>query len=453
MRKEIKFGTLPGRGYKLSKILIGVSILVLIGVAIVGRITHASYSSSVSVPLVNGKITYKHPDFRIMAINVKDSSGTYVEQDRMPGSDYVINESKTYCTKGGSSEKDSEARIYTDDSGQHIISNLLKNDRCYLYFDKTNNVSSILARYTKDASRTGQVTAPFKNFSSTTVYSKEDDDGISYMFAGNNPNNWVKLGNLYFRIIRFNGDGSLRLIYSGDGSPATTKEGTQIGIKKFNESYNDNMYVGLQYTSGEVHGTNTNSTILGEENSRDETTLYGWYNNKVNPSYNNLIDTNTGFCSDRDAYTNTSGTTVGGGTGTTWTYYGAYIRYEKGGTWQTTYIPTLKCKNTSDKLKLPVGLITADEYALAGGGSFANNKSSYWNTTFWLHTGADYWTMSPYYYNSGYAWMFGVDERGFLSFWNVNSSFSVRPVINLKANTTFEAGGTGTAENPYVVKI
>ena len=449
MKNQTNFETL-NKKVNVKKIILGVGALAIIGVAIVGRITHASYSSRVSVPLVNGKITYKHPDFRIMAIHVKDSNGNYVEQDRMPNSDYMINESKTYCTKGSSSEKDTEARIYTDDLGQHVISNLLKNDRCYLYFDRANNVSSILAKYAKNTSRTGQVTAPFTENTPTTVYSKADDNGTSYVFAGVNPNNWVKLGNLYFRIIRFNGDGTMRLIYSGEGSAQTSGTGTQIGTKAFNSSSDDNMYVGLQYTSGEVHGNGTNSTILGEENSSDVATLFGWYNSKIKPSYSSLIDTNAGFCSDRDPYTDSNGTTSGGGTWWSETYYGAYIRYVIGGSYQTTYIPTLKCKNASDNLKLPVGLITVDEYALAGGG--AVNRT---NTTFWLHTGQHYWTMTPSDLDIGAdASVFYINLSGYL--YNskfVVSTLGVRPVINLKASTTFQAGGTGTAEKPWTVKI
>jgi len=313
-------------------------------------------------------------------------------------------------------------------------------------------MAQILDKYTKSTSRTGQITAPFTGNTPTTVYSKEDDAGTSYMFAGVNPNNWVKLGNLYFRIVRFNGDGSLRLIYSGEGSPATSGEGTQIGTKAFNSSFYDNMYVGLQYTSGQVHGTETNSTILGTSTSTDLTTLYGWYNNKVKPSYSSLIESNAGFCSDRDNYTDKNGTTSGGGTGTTITYYGGYIRYVKGGSDQPTYIPTLKCKNASDNLKLPVGLITADEYALAGGGE---NISGYINTAFWLHTGQDYWTMSPSYYLGG-AYVFYLSSSGYFNSNNTSAAFGVRPAINLKSTTKFinnGTGPTGSITNPYEVVI
>ena len=150
-------------------------------------------------------------------------------------------------------------------------------------------------------------------------------------FRGNVNNNWVIFGKdgsnyIWWRIIRNNSNGSLRMIYAGLSNdkntvPATTGEGTQIGTKAFNSIVNDNMYVGFKYTSGQVHGTGTNSTILGEENSTDKTTLYGWYNATLGSSleYFGNIDLNAGFCNDR---TPTSGT----GLGTTETYYAAYNR-------------------------------------------------------------------------------------------------------------------------------
>ena len=455
MKQNIKFETLPGGGYKLSKILIGVSILVIIGTTIVGKITHADFKSSISVPLARGKINYKKPDFSLVGLYVENEDGGYTETSSVPSGNYEVNTSKTYCTKpnGDNQVNDTNVKVVYSNNLLNFNGVGSKNTKCYVYLDKKEEllvVSDILAKYTKDNSRSGEITANFTGSTPTTVYSKADDDGTSYVFAGENPNNWVKLGNLYFRIIRFNGDGTMRLIYSGEGSPATTGSGTQIGTKAFNTNNPDNMYVGLQYTSGVVHGNGTNSTILGESSSTDTTTLYGWYNNKVKPSYASLIDTNAGFCSDRDNYTNNTGTTSGGGTGTTLTYYGGYIRYVKGGSYQTTYIPTLRCKNASDNLKLPVGLITVDEYAIAGGGT---PVSGYYNTTFWLHTGQSYWTMSPYgLYSNVNARVFYVDSSGCL-LWNyVSDASGVRPVINLKTSTLFSSGN-GTAENPYVVKV
>jgi len=453
-RKNMKFETL--KTGKFERFKRKIPLITAISLCVFGSLTfyfsHAKYVFSKSVKLAEGKITYKIPDFQTVAMYQQASAGssTYNEITKMPTSGYHINETKSYCNLN--SVKDTNARMYTNANEEHVFTGFSKGEKCFIYFDKNVkplSVTEVLAKYTKNTSRSGSVTAKFTESTPTTVYSAADDNGTSYMFAGVNPNNWVKLGNLYFRIIRFNGDGTMRLIYSGEGSAQTSGTGTQIGTKAFNENYNNNMYVGLQYTSGNVHGNGTNSTILGTSTSTDLTTLYGWYNNKVKPSYESIIESNAGFCSDRDNYTNNTGTDSGGGIGTTPTYYGADIRYLKEENWQTSYTPVLSCKNASDNLKLPVGLITADEYILAGGGIYING---YDNETFWLHTGENYWTMSPNRYSSDTSWMFIVYSFGVFFFDHVRNTFGVRPVINLKTTTTF-SGGIGTSTDPYIVKV
>ena len=48
------------------------------------------------------------------------------------------------------------------------------------------------------------------------LYSIEDENNTkSYYFRGEVNNNWVSFGGFYWRVLRINGDGSIRLIYSG----------------------------------------------------------------------------------------------------------------------------------------------------------------------------------------------------------------------------------------------
>ena len=276
-----------------------------------------------------------------------------------------------------------------------------------------------------------------------TIYQAEDDDGTTYYFAGNTNDNWVYWAGFYWRIIRINGDGTIRLIYSGEGSAQTTGSGTQIQTSAFNSSYNDNMYVGFKYTSNNPHGTGTNSTIL--------TALNNWYSSNL-ASYADDIDMNAGFCNDRTPYTNNTGTASGGGTGTTITYYGAYIRLI------TNKQPTFECENSSDlftvsssnkgnkALQYPIGLITADEVAYAGGVHGQNN------TSYYLYTNSNYWTMSPSSFNGAYAYVFLVYAFGWLNYSNalVDGALGVRPVVNLKADVQISSG-SGTSSNPYVI--
>jgi len=257
--------------------------------------------------------------------------------------------------------------------------------------------------------------------------------------------------------VNFYGSGksdSLTNVTINETTGVATGKGTQIGPSKFNSITSNNMYVGYRYTKSEVHGTGTASTI--------QTYIDDWYKtNIVDKGYSGKIDINAGFCGDRTAYADENGTATGEGTGTTRTYYGAYIRFYKGGSTVTNPTPTLKCTNSSDlytkidaskgnkSLTYPVGLITADEVNAAGAIYGTTNKSYY------LYTGSDYWTMSPsdYYNYNGAAYVFIVCSYGYLYNYIslVHSAFGVRPVINLRSDTTFKTGGDGTSSNPYEV--
>ena len=53
----------------------------------------------------------------------------------------------------------------------------------------------------------------------------------------------------------------------------------------------------------------------------------------------------------------------------------------------------------------------------------------------------------------GYVNMFHVGYSGYITDAGVyTATTGVRPVINLKADTLFEEGGTGEASTPFVVK-
>ena len=145
------------------------------------------------------------------------------------------------------------------------------------------------------------IVGPFTSSTPTTVYSAIDDDGESYVFAGVNPNNWVQLGDLYWRIICFNGDGSLRLIYSGTRTPSLTGSNTQIGVSLFNENVSlgndsDNAHLGYMY--GQEGATTYETAHANVNESTLKKTLDTWYkNNLIN--YNEIIDLNAVFCNDR----------------------------------------------------------------------------------------------------------------------------------------------------------
>ncbi len=114
------------------------------------------------------------------------------------------------------------------------------------------------------------------------LFMAEDDEGESYYYRGAVKNNYVSFAGSIWRIIRRNGDGSIRMIYAGkktsDMGAATT-----IGNSKFNEKYWDPAYVGYMYNE---------KFSLHENNG---TTSYDWFTNtrKYNFGTGYTLDTST----------------------------------------------------------------------------------------------------------------------------------------------------------------
>ena len=117
--------------------------------------------------------------------------------------------------------------------------------------------------------------------------------------------------------------------------------------------------------------------------------------------------------------------------------------------------PSLACNDedkftvSNGKLKYPVGLITADELAYAGGVYYIAN------TTYYLYTDNTYWTMSPIDFNHNefitynYVRIGVVAEKGDIELYGGGQNFGLRPVLALTSST--KVTGTGTSENPYIV--
>ena len=114
------------------------------------------------------------------------------------------------------------------------------------------------------------------------LYAADDDDGTSYYYRGAVRNNYVSFAGFMWRIIRRNGDGSIRLIYSGKNT-SDTGAAVTIGNLQYNDKYWDPAYVGYKYnekfslhenngTTGYNWFTNTQKYNFGTGYSFDEST-------------------------------------------------------------------------------------------------------------------------------------------------------------------------------------
>ena len=273
-----------------------------------------------------------------------------------------------------------------------------------------------------------------------------------YYFAGDAKNNWVKFAGFYWRIIRTNHDGSIRLLYSGTSH--NTTEG-YIGESAFNTEVNSPKYVGYMYGNEDVDldkaRTNTNNSTI-------KTYIDNWYSTNLS-SYSKYISTEAVYCNDRELAPNQTYSTS-----TSSSFY-----YAPSGRLYTNKTPTYNCTNSKDafsgsnseaKLTYPIGLMTADEIAYAGGKGDTNLTSPYaWyylNSANGSITGGTFsWLLSPYRWSGDYARVFSVYGSGnpgtLVSYVVVWTPRGVRPAISLKTCTIWTSGN-GAPETPYTIK-
>ena len=375
------------------------------------------------------------------------------------------------------------------------------------------------------------------------LYATNDDDGTSYFYRGAVENNYLSFAGFIWRIVRINGNGSIRLIYSGTSTNATGSA-TSIGTSQYNSKYFDPTYVGYKYHENfqlKEDATQANYTNISDNNVyyysdsysfNEETRKFTLNGNKISGTwesanqeviasypYTCLSTAENGTCdfllrlkgynsptSAKVNYityssvdypsllNNTSDSTIKGKIDSWYltniqnkqdsngVSYASYLSDEvfcndrtftsgDGFSFSKTTIfspyyrvlnqkqPSLSCSQDSDKftvspekgngkLTYPVGLITVDEAAFAGG------VYLWANSEYYLYTGQTYWTMSPSLFSSSnasaLAWY--VSSTGRLNAPWVATSYGVRPVVNLSADILI-TGGDGTKVNPYMVAL
>ena len=287
------------------------------------------------------------------------------------------------------------------------------------------------------------------------MYKVEDDYGTSYYYRGAKDllNNNLIFAGFQWKIVRINGDGSIRLIYNGteeqfnsNGTMNTTGIDTQIGNSQFNANTTNAGFVGYMFrSSSNFFDPQPNTSISAIMRFIDN-----WYANSMVTKGSDVTEkiADNLFCNDR----------MLGSTNMNDINYalGARLRGNVVSVW-----PRLMCAQKNDRftvsdvnvgngaLTYPVGLITADEVALAGGRNNTNN------TSYYLYTNRNFWSMSPIGYYVTYqgskgAMAYNVDADGKLNDESgVSTTMGVRPVINLRSNT--QATGSGSATDPFVV--
>jgi len=281
------------------------------------------------------------------------------------------------------------------------------------------------------------------------LWSMEDDYGISYYFRGAAENNYVKFASFYWRIIRINGDGSVRMIYDGtvvhkNGESSDDRFINNGKTTAFNTKYNDNCYVGYMY--GKENSSSYQETHANTHSSTIKGVIDSWYEANI---YNKGLDgyvTDVIYCNDRSIQSGT-------GTGTIDTYYGANARIANSG----THAPQFTCSQKNDAftvndttkgngtLTYPIGLITIDEI-IAAGTTMIYGKDGSKNYYLYKSSTKRYWTLSPSKMVNLKASVY-YEQNGYLSSLGTYNTYAVAPVISLKAD--LKMIGKGTMTDPY----
>ena len=187
---------------------------------------------------------------------------------------------------------------------------------------------------------------------------------------------------------------------------------------------------------------------INVKESNAKVKIDAWYKTNMTSYTSKLED--TGFCNDRTYYNfNTSGWNKDYSNYNKWLYFSSVLRLGNGKL-------SLVCPRQLDKfsvstnngngaLTYPVGMITAEEIAYAGGVLFQTN------TSYYLYNGVNNWTFSPFNIIGVNAVGFVLVSNGYISYGGVASPAGGRPVVSLKQGTVLSSG-SGTSSSPYVIQ-
>ncbi|MCM1052664.1 MAG: hypothetical protein NC483_01625 [Ruminococcus sp.] len=222
-----------------------------------------------------------------------------------------------------------------------------------------------------------------------------DDYGVTYYFRGKVDNNYVKFGNYLWRIVRVNGNGTVKLIMEDAISDLA--------------SYND-----------------ATESFDNLESTTITSFLQSFYDSYLSSLDSYIV--NSKFCSENE-------NTINGNS----LVYNPYDRLI------TNKIPTFNCLGTTFSSK--IGLLQADEIVFAGANFNGDNKEYY----LYNEKIEDiWWTSTLATSNNSNFYPISVNQNGKLVT-NISGTLyrNVRPTINLVRKVVVT--GDGTINNPYEI--
>lgn len=400
--------------YKRSLMFIALLIIVIafigIGYLFYDKVIHPEtevvVNDELSINYLDGNTIINNGDFRFSVTNGGNSDVYYrIYITEISGMDKDV----TYVLTSSSANINSEERHLEDDQNivadnilikaldtQNFTLKVSNNTRTSfkIVVEKVENIKEYFYMTILEQNKLSEASTVVGDEVSTAnegLIESTDDDGVTYYFRGNVDNNYVSFAGLTWRIVRINGDGSVRII--------------------------------LDDVAESLVNYNSNTDDYEKLNSTDiYTSLTNYYDSNLK-NYDSYI-ANTKFCSE-------SGKSEG--------TYNAYTRIV------TNKIPTFNC--LGERFTSKIGILTVDEIVFAGGIYGKENKNYYLyneeiDNIWWTSSLAkvDNDTFYPFLVNANGEIVDGVSGSLYRNF---------RPVISL--NRAITVTGSGTYDDPYVV--
>lgn len=250
---------------------------------------------------------------------------------------------------------------------------------------------------------------------SLEAWNETDKDFPKYVYKGTNPNNYIVMDSKCYRVMQITKENGLKIIYDGSYTANTCKVDTAAPLSSLYGTNNN-------WLTAQIRNTTLNNFALNKNISSNSNFFYGAVQ---------LPSTST-----EDTYTNMMNMVV----------------HQKG----SSSIPTVVSGYYGDHAKT-IGIPTVYDYILSSRESTCTGllpaKEGACNTANYLAKSYNYWLLNADGSNTTNTWSI---MGGKLTSSAVGTSLGVRPVLYLKASTTFRlaeggVGAKGSSTNPYIV--
>ena len=391
-------------------------------------------------------------------IYLKDKDGKVLGQK-----DITINKGETAGVSG--------TTITTTEDSQTVTINLTKTSsdftinldkvEDYMPFEEGTLAYNILnnakngtlsgkSTFTANLSATGMVTT-MSTANDKILSTAEDDYGISYYYRGNPIDNYVNFAGMCWRIVKIQGDGSIKLILASEKTCSTTNLTDESGYATDGAAGTQGTILTANYGYKMIdsHPINDYINSAADTTRNARTKLNEWLERKITSESDKSLLKNETWCIGDQTNGYSGGKVIGKVddliNSETEFYFTAENKYN------VTKTPSYKCETTGVDGEIDInkiGMLTFDEVIYAGGGNKANSN-------FYLNNNAttnEWYTLSLAHFSGYRVYSFFVNFDSYILDCHVDDDYSaLRPSITLIANTKISSGN-GTISNPYIIR-